>query len=115
MMSPLKIPRATPGARDRAELAARAWLPVEENWKLAEVVGGRMNALHPPAIHPHPLQGGRGPVTTVCRRSGVRSPMISGARDVTDLTTSEMSSNKSEEELHIWTRVVITRVNGATL
>ena len=111
----MKIPRATPGARDRAELAARAWLPVEENWKLAEVVGGRMNALHPPAIHPHPLQGGRTgpphPPGGHCRRSGVRTPMMSGARDVTDLTTSEMS-NKSEEELDIWTRVVITRVNA---
>ena len=103
----MKIPRATPGASDRAEPAARAWLPVEENWKLAEVLGGggRMNPPHPPSP-------AHGPVTT-CRRSGVRSPML-GARDVTDLTTLVMSSNKSEEELHIWTRVAITRASGAT-
>ena len=71
MMSPLKIPRAIPGARDRAEVAARAWLPVEENWKLAEVLGGRITALQgkqPPSAKAGPC----GPVTTVCRRSGVR-------------------------------------------
>lgn len=89
-------PRAIPaGARARAEVPS-AWLPVEENWKLAEVVGGRT---HPPPPH----QEG---VTTACRRSGARSPK---SRAVKDLTTSAMSSSKMEQ-LETWSREAITSV-----
>ena len=89
-------PRASPaGARARAELP-RAWLPVEENWKLAEVLGGRTQP-------PPPHQDG---VTTAWRRSGPRSPR---SRAVTDLTTSAMSSSNMEQ-LETWSREATTRV-----
>ena len=94
MKSPLMRPRASPaGARLRAELPS-AWLPVEENWKLAEVLGGRMT--QPPPPH---QDGG----ITLCRSSG----------PVRDLTTSAMSSSNMEE-LEIWTREATTRVRGTT-
>ena len=86
-------PRASPaGARLRAELPS-AGLPEEENWKLAEVLGGRRQP-------PPPHQDG---VTTACRSSGA----------VRDLTTSAMSSSNMEE-LEIWTREATTRMRGTT-
>ena len=110
----MKTPRARPGARPRAELElpATPGTPVEIKSKLRDVLGGRWK---PPQLMPVTHCRRVGPpvpgVTTVWRRSGLRSPML-GARAVTDLTTSAILSRKREEQLETWTRVATTSVRG---
>ena len=113
----MKTPRARPGARPRAEpeLPATPGTPVEMKSKLREVLGGRWKPKQPPwKLHACRRLGPPVPgVTTVWRRSGLRSPML-GARAVTDLTTSAILSSKRDEQLETWTRVATTSVRGTT-